>query len=58
MEKKLLAIKSIVRYVCYQDIFILEGKFLACENSRFSSLYAAPRRGARGNGCFRRQGNL
>ena len=43
MEKKLLAIKSIARYVCYQDIFILEGKFLARENSRFSSLYAAAR---------------
>ena len=34
--KKLLAIKSIARYICYQEIFILEGKFLACENSRFS----------------------
>ena len=41
--KKLLAIKSIARYICYQEIFILEGKFLACENSRFSSLYAAAR---------------
>lgn len=30
-------------YVCYQDIFILEGKFLTYENSRFSSLYAAAR---------------
>ena len=43
MEKKLLSIKSIARYVCYQDIFILEGKFLARENSRLSSLYAAAR---------------
>ena len=38
--KKLLAIKSIARYICYQDIFILEGKFLAFENSRFSTLFA------------------
>ena len=41
--KKLLAIKSIARYICYQDIFILEGKFLAFENSRFSLLFAAAR---------------
>ena len=38
--KKLLAIKSIARYICYQEIFVLEGKFLACENSRFSLLFA------------------
>ena len=43
--KKLLAIKSIARYICYQEIFILEGKFLACENSRFSLLFAAARSG-------------
>ena len=41
--KKILAIKLIARYVCYQDIFILEGKFLAFENSRFSLLFAAAR---------------
>ena len=33
----------IARYVCHQDIFMLEGKFLACENSRFSLLFAAAR---------------
>ena len=30
-------------YICYQDIFILEGKFLTCEKSRFSLLFAAAR---------------
>ena len=54
--EKLLAIKSIARYICYQDIFILEGKFLACENSRFSLLFAAA--SSEGKRLFLRLGNF
>ena len=54
--KKLLAIKSIARYICYQEIFILEGKFLACENSRFSLLFAAA--SSEGKRLFLRLGNF
>ena len=54
--KKLLAIKSIARYICYQEIFILEGKFLACENSRFSLLFAVA--SSEGKRLFLRLGNF